>query len=139
MNKTIGVILMLVLSIFLILMFINMSSDYDKVILTEEFVTVENTVNEEELIVHQPIYEILDVHINGYHMVVEDVVASIHTNGVNSLMLVANTTGIGDDVIITYNYQEESAQYTSVFIDAVPIIMIIIVLSGFAYIVIRRS
>lgn len=133
MKKVIGLILMLVLSVYLILMFINMSRDYDKVLESVSFTAIENTDSEEILYVHQLIYEITDIHINGVHQVVNDVVVSINSIEEGSIILVDNVTGAGDIIDINYTYQEPSSEFTSSFIDAVPLLMIIIVVGGFGY------
>ena len=139
MNKIVGSIFMIVLSIFLILMFMNMSSDFDKIFLNEEFTTIENTASQEILQVHEEVYEITDIHINSIHYEVEDIVFSINVTNDGEIVLINNVTGIGDLVELTYCYEVESAVYTGVFIDAVPLIMIVMLLGGIGYILIKRS
>ena len=133
MKKVVGLILMLVLSVYLILMFINMSEDYDKIMESVTFTAVENTATSEILYVHQLIFEITDIHIDGVHQIVDDVVLSINTIEDGSIILVSNATGLGDVIDINYTYQEPSSEFTSEFIGVVPLIMIIIVVGGFGY------
>lgn len=139
MKKSIGIFLMLALSVYYILMFINMSGGYDKMEENVSFTAVENTASEEILYVHQLIFEITDIHINGVHQVVNDVVVSINSIEDGSITLVNNATGLGDEIDITYLYQEPSSEFTSTFIDTVPLIMIIIVLGGFGYAVFKNN
>ena len=138
MKKTIGLFLMLVLSVYYILMFLNMSRDYDKMAESVSFTAVENTANEEILYVHQLIYEVTDIHINGVHQIVDEVIVSINSIEDGSIILVNNATGLGDEIDIIYLYQEPSSEFTSSFIDVVPLLMIIIVLGGFGYAVLKR-
>lgn len=133
MKKIVGLILMLVLSVYLILMFINMSDEYDKVSVEVAFTAVENTATSEVLYVHQLIFEITDIHINGVHQIIDEVVLSINTIEDGSITLVNNATGSGDTIDVTYRYYEPSSEFTSDFVEVVPLIMIIIVLGGFGY------
>lgn len=133
MKKVIGLILMLVLSVYLILMFINMSEGFDKVMEEISFTTIENTANEETILVHQLIYEVTDIHIDGIHYNVDDTILSINSIEDGSIIFIANVTGIGEDVILNYTYQVPSSEFTTSFIDVVPSIMIIIVVGGFGY------
>lgn len=133
MKKIIGVILMLVLSVYLILMFINMSESYDKVLEEITFTTTENTANEEIIYVHQLIFEITDIHIDGIHHNIDETILSINTIEDGSIIFINNATGLGEDVILNYTYSVPSSEFTSSFIDLIPLIMIIIVLGGFSY------
>ena len=133
MKKVIGLFLMLVLSVYLILMFINMSEDYDKVLEEITFTTIENTASEEIVYVHQLIHEVTDIHIDGVHFNIDDTILSINSIEDGSIIFIANATGIGEVVILNYTYQEPSSEFTSDFIEVVPLIMIIIVLGGFGY------
>ena len=137
MKKIVGLFLMLVLSVYLILMFINMSEDYDKVSEQITFTTIENTANEEVILVHQLINEITDIHIDGIHYNVDDTILSINTIEDGSIIFIANVTGIGEEVVLDYNYQVSSSEFTSSFIEVVPLIMIMIVLGGFGYAVFK--
>jgi len=133
MKKFVGMIFMLILSIYLILMFINMSDDYDKVVLIEIFTATENTSVEEEFIVSQPINEVLEVHVEGYHLDISTSVISINLLGDGSIILCDNCTASGDEVIIEYNYVTESSDFTGILIETIPLIMIIIVIGAIAY------
>lgn len=133
MKKLIGLILMLVLSVYLILMFINMSDDYDKISYDVSFTAVENTSTGEILYVNELIFEITDIHIDGVHQNIDDVILSINTIHDGSITLVNNATNIGDLIEISYIHIEPSSEFTSDFVNVVPLIMIIIIVGGFGY------
>ena len=138
MKKAITPILMLVLGLYLILMFMNMSTGFDKVSEDVIFTAVGNTSVEETLYVHQLIFEITDIHIDGVHQIVGDVLVSINTIEDGSIILVANATGSGDIIEITYVYQEPSSEFTNVFIDVIPLVMIVLFFGALGYAVIRK-
>ena len=138
MKKIVGTLFMIILSIYLILMFINMSEDYDKVVLVETFTATENTSIEEEFIVSQRVNKIIEIHVEGYHMDLETTVISINVLGDGSIILCDNCTAAGDEVIIEYNYVTESSDFTGVFIDTIPLIMIVIIIGGIAYVLINK-
>ena len=102
------------------------------------FTAVGNTSVEEILYVHQLIYEITDIHIEGVHQIVNDVVVSINTIEDGSIILVDNVTGAGDFIEITYVYQEASSEFTTVFIDTMSLILMVLVFGGIGYAVIRK-
>lgn len=137
MNKMFGVIFSIILTVFLILMFINMSDDYDKVIVIEEFTAFQNVSVEEEFIVDYRVNEILTIHINSYHMDVDDIVISINALGNGSIILEADVTGTGDIVIIEYNYVTNGTLYTKSLIDVIPVIMLLMLIGGIAFILIK--
>ena len=138
MKKAITPILMIVLGMYLILMFVSMSTGFDKVSEDVTFTAVGNTSVEETLYVHQLIYEITDIHIEGVHQIVNDVVVSINTIEDGSIILVDNVTGAGDFIEITYIYQEASSEFTNVFIDVIPLILMVLIFGGIGYAVIRK-
>ena len=135
MKKVLMPILMIILGLYLILMFINMSADYDKNIENVSFTAISNTSVEEVLYVNQLIYEITDIHINGVHQIVNEVVVSINIIEDGSITLVDNATGSGDLIEITYVYLEPSSEFTETFVNSIPLIMIIIFIGGLAYMI----
>ena len=139
MRNLYGSILMIVLFIFLILIFNSMSDDYDKIYENVTFIAVENTASNEVLYVHQEIYEITDVHIEGIHQIVEDVILSINVNEDGEIVLVNNATGSGDEIYITYSYVTHPTEYTTKFIEVIPLIMLVILLGGLAYLIMNRK
>ena len=137
MNKLIGIIFSIVLFLFLILMFINISDDYNKNIETEIFIAVSNTTVEEEFIVDYKVNEIIEIHVNNYNKLVEDNIVSINVLGDGSVILVSSASDIGDEVEIMYSYEIESEVYIGTFIDIIPLIMILILLGGIGFILIK--
>ena len=137
MNKLIGIIFSIVLFLFLILMFINISDDYDKNIETEIFIAVSDTTVEEEFIVDYRVNEIIEIHVNNYNKIVEDNIVSINVLGDGSVILVSSASDIGDEVEIMYSYEIESEVYIGAFIDIIPLIMILILLGGIGFILIK--
>ena len=139
MKKILLPIFSIILFMYIILMFNSMSDDYDKVYEDVTFTAVENTATEEVLYVHENIYMITDIHIDGVHNEVDEVVLSINTIEDGSIILVNNVTGLGDVIDITYSYQEPSSEFTIIFIDIIPTVMIILVLGGIGYAIIKMS
>ena len=137
MNKLLGIIFSIVLFLFLILMFINISDDYDKNIETEIFIAVSDTTVEEEFIVDYRVDEIIEIHVNNYNKVVDENVVSINVLGDGSVILVSTVSDVGDEVEIMYNYKIESEAYIGAFIDIIPIIMIVILIGGIGFILIK--
>lgn len=138
MKEVLMPILMIVLALYLILMFFNMSSNFDKVSEYIEVSAVENTATEEIIYVHQEIFMITELHIDGIHYNIDDVIIGINTIEDGSIILVNNATGIGDVIELYYLYQVPSSEFTTVFIDTVPLLMIIILIGGIAYVIYRK-
>jgi len=138
MKKIIGFILMVVLFIYLILIFENYSEDYDKIYENVTFTAIENTANNEILYVHELIYEITDIHIDGVHYNVSETVVSINVTEAGEIVLINNASGTGDIIEIRYSYLSHPTEYTTKFIDTIPIIMVIILVSGLGYVLIKR-
>lgn len=137
MNKLVGSLFAIVLTLFLIMMFNYMAEDYDKVILLESFTAEENTSVEEEFIVSQKVYEVLEIHVEGYHVDVETVVVSINVLGDGSIILCDNCSGIGDEVIIEYNYVTHGAEYHGALIDVIPFIMSVLLVGAIGYMLVK--
>lgn len=138
MKKIVGFVLMLILSLFIILMVINNVDTYDKITIINIFTAEENTSTAEEFLLTEIPYEIIEIHIEGYHLVVEDTVLSMNVLGEGSLVLVANTTNIGDIVEITFSYETVNAEYTGIFVETLPLIIIIIVIGGLGVFIIKK-
>lgn len=139
MKSMIGFVLMLILTLFMVLMVMNNADTYDKVVTIETFTAENNTATAEEFILSEIPYEILEIHIEGYHLIVEDTVLSMNVLGEGSVVLVANTSNIGDIVEFTYSYTTFSAEYTGVLIDILPVIIIMFIVGGLGYTIIKKS
>lgn len=137
MNKLIGIIFSIVLFLFLILTVINISDDYDKIIVRESFTAIHNVSIEEEFIVDHRVNEVLGVHVNSYCMDVEQIIISINLCGDGSIVFKDDATNINDLVEIEYNYVIESEEFVGSFIDVIPLIMIVILLGGIGFILIK--
>lgn len=138
MKQIIGFILMIVLFIYLILIFNSYSQDYDKIYENITVTAIENTASSEVINVHEFIFEITDIHINGLHENVDDVILSINVTNDGEIVLINNATGAGDLIELTYTYESHPAEYTSAFIGVIPLIMVIILVTGLGYVIINR-
>ena len=138
MKQVISFAFMILLFVYLILIFNRYSENYDKLFEDITHTAVENTASNEVIYVHEDIYEITDIHVDGVHKNVSEIVLSINVVCDGEIVLVNNATGAGDLIELTYSYESHPAEYTSAFIKVIPVIMIIILVTGLGYVIINR-
>ena len=129
MNKLISIIIVIVIGLAMVPLIVTMSDDYDLMTINETFVATEVLATPETVTVVNTPVEVLGVKVNDVALIL----TTEYTVSGSNITILANNSDVDDVISVNYSYELEIAAGMDSLIQLLPLLFIIMIVSGVAF------